>query len=235
MGPLLFCLTIHPILRKLSSPFTIGFMDDITIGDPEPLVASNVKHINTNGGTIGLNMNFINYEQIKKPSALKSEPTGQFPYCITNNATLLGAPFVSGPAMDSALGKKLNDLKRTSERLQLISAHDALALLRASCSAPKLIHVMRSSPCTGHTLLSDIDNSLRLTLSNITNDNIADEKWRQASLPVKAGGKGVWNVMSIAPSAFLLSSTSTQHLQALLLGKCTWRLSDSHFDNVMND
>ena len=32
LGPLLFCLTIYPILRELESPFTIGFMDDITIG-----------------------------------------------------------------------------------------------------------------------------------------------------------------------------------------------------------
>ena len=94
---------------------------------------------------------------------------------------------------------------------------------------------MRSSPCTGHTLLSDIDNSVRLTLSNITNVNITDEQWRQSSLPVKTVGMGVWSVMSIAPSAFLSSSTSTQQLQTLLLGKCTWQLSDQHFDHAMDD
>ena len=94
---------------------------------------------------------------------------------------------------------------------------------------------MRSSPCAGHTLLSDIDNSLRLTLSNITNVNITGEQWRQASLPVEAAGKGVQSVMSITPSAFLSSSTSTQQLQALLLDKCAWQLSDQHFDNIMDD
>ena len=41
--------------------------------------------------------------------------------------------------------------------------------------------------------------------------------------------------MSLAPSAFLASSTSTQQLQALLLDKCTWQLSDQHFENVMDD
>ena len=110
-----------------------------------------------------------------------------------------------------------------------------LVLLRASCSAPKLMHVMRSSPCAGHKLLSDIDNSLRMTLSIITNVNITDEQWRQASLPVKAGGIGVRSVMSIAPSAFLSSSTSTQQLQTLLLDKCAWQLSNQHFDNVLDD
>ena len=42
--------------------------------------------------------------------------------------------------------------------------------------------------------------------------------------------------MSIAASALLSSSTSTQQqLQALLLGKCTRQLSDQHFDNVIDD
>ena len=151
LGPLLFCLTIHSILRELESPFTIGFMDDITIGGPEPLVASDVKHINTIGVNIGLNLNFIKCEQINKSNASTYEPIGQFFHCTISNATLLGAPFVPGPAMDSAIGKKLDELKRASDRLQLISAHDTLVLLRTSCSAPKLMHVMLSSPYVGHT------------------------------------------------------------------------------------
>ena len=88
---------------------------------------------------------------------------------------LLGVPPVPGPVMNSVLGKKMDDLNRASECLQLISAHDALVIFCASCSAPKLMHVMRSSHWAGHTLQSDIDNSLRLTLSNITNINITDE------------------------------------------------------------
>ena len=161
-------------------------------------------------------MNFIKCEQINKSSALTYEPIGQFLHCTISNATLLGTPLVAGPAMISALGKKLDDLKGASERLQLFTAHDTIALLRTSCSAPKLMHVMRSSPCAGHTLLSNIDNSLRFTLSNITNVNITEEHWRKVSLPVKAEGIGVRSVMSIAPSEFLASSTSTRQLQALL-------------------
>ena len=106
-----------------------------------------------------------------------------------------------------------------------------------------VLHAVHQNSCTscvhhhvpGHTLLSDIDNSLRMTLSIITNVNITDEQWRQASLPVKAAGIGVRSVMSIAPSAFLSSSTSTQQLQTLLLDKCAWQLSDQHFDNVLDD
>ena len=206
-------MIIHPILRELERTFTIGFMDDIIIGSPKPLVASDVKHINTIDATIGLDLNFIKCEQINNSNALTSKPIGQFSHCTLSNATLLDAPFEPCPAMDSALGKKLDELKRACDRFQLISAHDALVLLRASCSASKLMHVIRPLPCAGHTLLSDIDNSLRLTLSIITNVNIIDEQWRQASLPVKTRGIGVRSVISIAPSAFSSSSTSTQQLQ----------------------
>ena len=94
---------------------------------------------------------------------------------------------------------------------------------------------MHSSPCAGHTLLSDIDNNLSLTLSNITKVNITDKQWKQASFPAKVGLIGVRSIMSIARPAFLSSSTSTQQLQALLLGKCTWQLSDQHFGIVMDD
>ena len=32
MGPLLFCLALHPILLALASPLRIAFMDDVTLG-----------------------------------------------------------------------------------------------------------------------------------------------------------------------------------------------------------
>jgi hypothetical protein len=32
LGPLLFCLTIQPLLSSLRSALTIGFMDDLTLG-----------------------------------------------------------------------------------------------------------------------------------------------------------------------------------------------------------
>ena len=160
-------------------------MNDITIEGPESLVASDVKHIYTIGATTGLDWNFIKCKQINKSSVLTSEPIGQFRYCTTNNAIILGALFVPGPAMDLALGKKLDDLERASDRLQLIPAHDALVLLRASCSAPKLMHVMRSLPCAGHTLLSDIGNSLHLTLSIITSVTAQTNNGDMLAFPLK--------------------------------------------------
>jgi hypothetical protein len=236
LGPLLFCLSIHPLLLEFSSPFTIGFMDDITIGGPAPLVDNDVSLIRTKGKALGLHLNVDKCEQIsKQPTPSTAEAIAQFAHFMPDNSTLLGAPLTQGAAMDTALAKKAEQLLRASERLKLISAHDALVLLRASCSSPKLMHLMRSSPCAGHASLTVIDNCLHSTLSAITNVNITDDQWKQASLPIKHGGLGVRSIPPLAPSAFLASTSSTRHLQTQLLNRCTWDLPDLHFDSVLAD
>ena len=48
--------------------------------------------------------------------------------------------------MDSALGKKLDNLKRASERVQLITAHNALVVLRA-------VHQSSCTSCVHHNVL----------------------------------------------------------------------------------
>ena len=68
---------------------------------------------------------------------------------------------MTGPAMDSALETRCAELSRVAGRLRIISSHDALILLIASFSAPKLLHTLRSSPCTGHPTLEKFDNLLR--------------------------------------------------------------------------
>jgi len=47
----------------------------------------------------------------------------------------------------------------------------------------------------------------------LTNCDLSDEQWRQASLPINTGGLGVRKVSSLALSAYLASSESTASLQ----------------------
>ena len=76
-------------------------------------------------------------------SGISNEPIfSQFIHLNTQNASLLGAPLTVGQAMDSMLASRNEDLTRAISRLKLISAHDALILLRASFSAPKLMQTL---------------------------------------------------------------------------------------------
>ena len=54
LGPLLFCSTIQPLLDSLRSILTLGYLDDVTLGDE---VGSDVSHIIEVGQSLGLQLN----------------------------------------------------------------------------------------------------------------------------------------------------------------------------------
>jgi hypothetical protein len=235
LGPLIFCLTIHPLLQMLSSELVIGYMDDITLGGPEVTVANDVNTLQNNGNQFGVNLNISKCERISKSTSASIVPLTQFIQIDVNNSTLLGAPLSTGSAMNTLIEKRLHELTRAADRFRLLTAHDSLILLKMSCGSPKLMHMLRSSPCAEHVALSDIDTVLRTCLINITNVHISDDQWKQASLPIKAGGLGIRSVASIASPAFLASVSKTKQLQHLLLARCSLETPDYQFDNVLAD
>jgi hypothetical protein len=235
LSSLIFCLTIHPLLRALSSDFIVGYMDDITIGGPETIVASDVSSIKTNGITIGVVLNTEKCESISKCTPCSCEPLNNFQHIDVINATLLGAPLSTGAAMDLALEKMLIEMEKASSRLRLISSHDALVLLKTSCGSPRLLHLLRSAPCAGHFTLPAIDLTLRRSLSDITNTLLSDAQWSQASLPISAGGIGIRSVTSIASPAFLASVSRTEQLQSQLLVKCPTSAPNHHFIHQLDE
>ena len=105
------------------------------MGGPRDIVANNVNSVIAEGTNIGLYLNKNKSELVTKTATpVNSSLIDQFVHFTVNDATLLGSPLVIGTATDAIL-KKLTELKRTSGRLQLITSHDALVLLKASCRA----------------------------------------------------------------------------------------------------
>ena len=105
--------------------------------------------------------------------------------------------------------KRCDELTRATERLASIGAQDALTLLRASFSSPKVLHLLRCSPSADNHALQTFDSHLRSAISKITNSALSDIQWLQASIPVAHGGLGVRRVSSLAIPAFLASAAST--------------------------
>ena len=68
-------------------------------------------------------------------------------------------------------------------RLSLLAAHDAVILLKASFSAPKMMYTLRCSPCANHPSLAVFDDFLRTSICAICNLDVSDPQWLQASLP----------------------------------------------------
>jgi hypothetical protein len=217
LGPLGFCLAIHSLIMSCKSDLKIAYMDDVTLGGPATVVAADVVMIKEAGAPQGLFLNDTKCEAITSNGQTTIDPLHEFIQFTPSSATLLGAPLSVGPAMDMCLSKRCDELELASSRLEVIEAHDALVLLRASFNAPKLQHLLRASPCSGHTLLSKFDMLLRAALSKICNVNLSDDQWLQASLPVRSGGLGVRRVSSLATPAFIASAVGTSNLQEQIL------------------
>ena len=218
LGPLLFCLAIQPLLTSLKSPFSSGYLDDLTVGGPEVLVASDVDQVVARGAEIGLHLNVTKCELIHHPQySPQTSLLRTFIPVGIDEASLLGAPLLEGQELDRTLAKCCSELSNAIDKLETLSSHDALILLRSSFSAPKIQHILRCSPCGNHAALATFDALLRTGISRILNLNLSDIQWLQASLPVRDGGLGVRRVASLAIPAYMASAASTRQLQDIIL------------------
>jgi hypothetical protein len=235
LGPLLFCLAIHPLIVSCNSSLKLAFMDDVTLGGPAAVVAADVAKIKAEGTSYGLFLNDKKCEVITTNGQPPNDALlSKFIQLTPSSASLLGAPLTKGEAMNNNLTKRCNELDIAIERLNSISSHDALLLLKASFSAPKVQHTLRSSPCYEHTALSRFDMSLRTAICKICNINLSDDQWLQASLPVRSGGLGVRRVFSLALPAFLASAVDTRELQHQILRFSSTELPDIELDTCLS-
>ena len=109
-----------------------------------------------------------------------------------------------------ALEEKICKLLRLGERLKSLDRHDALYLLKNCFSIPRLLYVLRTSPCISHPLLAKYDEILRRLLEYIVNTPLDEMAWLQATLPVSFGGLGIRRATDLAVPAFMSSVFSVQ-------------------------
>ena len=158
LGPLLFCLALQPLINCLESDLVLGYLDDVSGGGDLLTVARDVSMVEEYGAALGLSLNRSKCELIAlAPPAVLPKSLEGFRLVAPSDAELLGAPILDGTAMDRILEKKLNDLQRAADRMDLIASHDALVILRYSLGSTKLQYILRASPCASHPSLSRFD------------------------------------------------------------------------------
>ena len=197
------------------------------MGGHVDVVASDVAEIIRLAAEIGLSLNISKCELIAHSDLQLSDALLQsFSRVDIAATTVLGAPLFHGPVLDNTWDQRCDDLSRAVDRLSSIASQDALILLRAPFSAPKVLHMLRCSPSVSHPFLEKFDALLKQAIQRITNSDLSDLQWIQASLPVRDGGLGVRRVSSLALPAFLASAASTQSLQDDILTDCVQSESD---------
>ena len=149
---------------------------------------------------MGLSLNHVKCEVVglSVSQRLRWSSSGLgIPEVPINEASLLGSPLGEG-GVEQALESRRLDLARFVDRLQYLSSHESLFLLRSSLAVPKLLHLLRSSPCFGAVGVASFDRTLRDSLEAISNCSLSDTSWDQASLPSRHGGLGVRSVSCLS-------------------------------------
>src|SRR5215470_1232849 len=134
LGPMLFCLTLHPLLNSLSSDLRVGYLDDVTLGGDVHTVGNDVARVQTDGAAISLHLNTSKFEVICQSQCPLGVSISQFKLVPTDQAVLLGAPLIPGASLDKSLSNSHVEMSTLENRLALITAHDGLLLLKSSMS-----------------------------------------------------------------------------------------------------
>lgn len=220
LGPLYFCLAFKELLQDRMSELVLGFLDDVAIGGDAACVLKDFIQLEAAANKLGLELNRHKCEIVGLSDETRSLFTSQgiyLPETSPDEITLLGAPLSTGQNLDAVLENKRLELQRLSKRLELMPSHDSLYLLRNVLVAPRLMYLLRTAPCTGSPELTKIDAVLRESLCTTLNIDLNDDRWTQASLPIRWGGLGIRSVVSLAPSAYLASAARTEELTTSLL------------------
>ncbi|XP_047998133.1 uncharacterized protein LOC125235580 [Leguminivora glycinivorella] len=222
LGPAIFSLAIHSTISNLNSKFNSWYLDDGTLGGDWKTVLDDLRTLTDSFTSLGLELNFSKCELFINRPFPSNEIQNLISYFNAlapnikiidkTSLRLLGAP-IFPESIPQLIDEHLNIHKAYSDRLLKISAHMALTIIKFCLFVPKFTYILRCSPVWKHPhLIEPLDSILKTTLSSILNIHLDNRAWTQASLPIRHGGLGIRQVVSVALPAFLASFHSTQDL-----------------------
>ena len=225
-GPALFSLTVDSLVKSLTSELNVWYLDDGTVGDTVDNVIRDLDRLLIGIPELGGEINGDKCEviplchtdeQLLQTERLFRSRLPTIKITPPEHQNLLGSA-LTDEAVPVLLAEKLVELKRLTSRLEHIDSHPALVLLKNCFSLPKLTYILRTSTAFKFPeQLKEIDDTIKCSLSTITNVDFTEESWCQARLPVRHGGLGIRTSKDIAPSAFLASHYATEGLVARIL------------------
>ena len=217
LGPLLFCLTIHRLTMQLRSEFCAFYLDYGTLGGSVGDVAEDLWSVERMAEDLGLQLNRGKSEVICGDTATRESSLLAAPglhVTSPTDASLLGSPLGDTESISNTIREKTHLLQTVENRLQYLHSHYAILLLRHSLAIPKVLYLLRTSPCFLSSDLVAFDDLLRNILSSVTNVHFKgnDLTWTQASLLVRYDGLGIRSAVQLALSAFLASAAGSSNL-----------------------
>ena len=222
LASLAFSLAINPIIGAISSPFNAWYLDDGAFGGGLEQTLDDLGMLGRALLQIGLKLNQSKCEIpiLSSPTTIAYNSTlarvrqkmPNITETLSNRLTLLGAPLgVAG--LNSSLSKCSRKVELICDRVQTLDSHWALFFLTRYASAPRLNHMLRSSPAyLQPDILDTIDALISDTLVKCINVQLPGNTWSQATLPLRFGGLGVRSVADLALPCYISSINSSLEL-----------------------
>ena len=199
LSSLLFSLTIDTATRAADTDINVWYLDDGTLAGPLPSVLTSIERVRKEVEKCGLHLNgkkcevaFLGGPEAQQKQKVMQQLHGILPDAnevYLDDLELLGAPIGDSRTRHRLLLGKQDVQKLTWRLRELEEPHQAFFLVKNCVSLPRLLYLLRSSPaCRQLDLLTDIDEIVRRGLKTVTNVQLRDDAWRQATLPVSLGG-----------------------------------------------
>jgi len=135
MGPLLFCLTINPVLTNCKAEFRVGYLDDITLGGEQTALTEEVSFLRDRAGDLGLILNDSKCELLSYSLTLTTiQGFENSTHVSIEKAVLLGSPLYRPISYTAYLDKSgfrqshgctTSKSQNRAARLPNLHSHDA--------------------------------------------------------------------------------------------------------------
>jgi len=138
LGPFLFIAVLSSIFALPSCDFVAGYLNDVTLGGSVIDLAGEVIQSQKEAAKIGLELNIAKCEIIGLQDISRSAWSNsalQFLESSHADAQLLESPLFN-PGIDKSVSNHANSFERMCVRLQLLTSHEDLFLLKSSLECP---------------------------------------------------------------------------------------------------
>jgi hypothetical protein len=239
-GPMIFSLTIQPIILSLDSQMNIWYLNDGTLADYPEVVLSDFKKVINLSQEIGLELNFNKCEifccsgdtDLKVIKEFQNLAPG-IKISDRESLSLLGSP-IFDQGFKNTVEKTIITVENLLNKAELLNRHVAYTLIKNCLFIPKFNFLLRTTPFWKFSnYVNSIDSSLKSCLERILNLRLTDLQWRQSTLPIRFGGLGIRRISDICLPAFLSSINGVKKLVSLLLNSKDNELNIHHYDEAL--
>ena len=211
LGPLLFSWALHPTANVVSSsvPWCSWYLDDGALIGTRPQLESALAALVADSPRTGLQVN-LSKCQVWGPAPPTLSPllskVSPVPFTPGSGITHLGSPVCHPASWDYASSVVLDRLARCQGVYRALEnlpeAHIQYCLLRSTMDACRFNDLLRSIPLgIADSAFTSASLALRSAFETCLGSVVSPDQWAQVCLPIRMGGLGLRDPISIRAAA----------------------------------